>query len=448
MVSLKAMRKAIKVVAQTAKKLSPIGVFITTLIASTVVNAEYRLNFQDPVTEVARDIYGLHMLIFWICVAIFVGVFGVMFYSIFKHRKSKNYQASQFSHSTKVEIIWTIIPFLILVVMAIPATTVLIKMEDTTKSDLTIKITGYQWKWGYEYIGTDVSFYSTLSTPREQIDQFGATENIELGENYLLETDNHLIVPSGRKIRALITANDVIHAWWIPAFGTKKDAIPGYINELWFNVDEGKEGIYRGQCAELCGKDHAYMPIVVEVVTGEEFDQWLAAANGGDESGDSQIEEQAQAEEAAANEGEVAENDSSAEDAQNGAQSSEENSEENSEGSESEAEAEQVSAKTWTQEQLMTKGQEVSSVCVACHGAEGKGVAGVFPAIAASPIATGPIDDHINIVMFGKAGTAMAAFASQLNDEELASVITYQRNAFGNDTGDVVLPSDIKARRK
>ncbi|MEO0368556.1 MAG: cytochrome c oxidase subunit II [Pseudomonadota bacterium] len=239
--------------------------------------ADYQLNFQEPVTEVARDIYGLHMLIFWICVGIFVAVFGVMFYSIFKHRKSKNYKPAQFSHSTSVEIVWTVIPFLILVVMAIPATQVLIKMEDTTKSDLTIKITGYQWKWGYEYLdGSNISFFSTLATPRNQIDQF-AEGAVPPGENYLLETDNHVVVPSGRKVRALITANDVIHAWWIPAFGTKKDAIPGYINELWFNVDEGKEGIYRGQCAELCGKDHAFMPIVVRVVTGAEFDAWTAA---------------------------------------------------------------------------------------------------------------------------------------------------------------------------
>jgi len=248
-------------------KLTALGTSLLAIVYSGIAQAEYRLNLQDPVTEVARDIYGLHMLIFWICVAIFVAVFGVMFYSIFAHRKSKNYQASQFSHSTSVEVVWTIIPFLILVVMAIPATQVLIKMEDTTKSDLTIKITGYQWKWGYEYLDSGINFYSSLSTPREQIDQFNKETAQPLGEHYLLETDNALVVPSGRKVRALITANDVIHAWWIPAFGTKKDAIPGYINELWFNVDEGKEGIYRGQCAELCGKDHAYMPIVVKVMS-------------------------------------------------------------------------------------------------------------------------------------------------------------------------------------
>ncbi len=388
---------------------------------SALAMAEYRLNFQDPVTEVARDIYSLHMLIFWICVAIFVLVFSVMFYSIFKHRKSKNYEPAKFSHSTSVEIVWTVIPFLILVAMAIPATQVLIKMEDTTKSDLTIKITGYQWKWGYEYLdGSDISFFATLATPRSQIDQFDKANAESLGENYLLETDNHLIVPSGRKIRALITANDVIHAWWIPAFGTKKDAIPGYINEVWFRVDEGKEGIYRGQCAELCGKDHAFMPIVVEVVTGEQFDAWVAAGGSFDT-----VEGMAEAD--ASTVVEVIEAIVPAADA---------------------AEAEPVVSKTFTKEELMSKGKDVSSNCLACHGADGKGIPGVFPGIAGSAVATGPIDAHIDIVMFGKPGTAMAAFGGQLSDEDIAAVITYQRNSYGNDTGDVVLPSDIKAKRQ
>ena len=415
--------------AKLTAKLSAIGTFLIATLYSGIAQAEYRLNFQDPVTEVGRDIYGLHMLIFWICVVIFVGVFGVMFYSIFKHRKSKNYVASQFSHSTSVEVVWTVIPFLILVAMAIPATLVLIKMEDTTKSDLTIKITGYQWKWGYEYLDSGISFYSTLSTPREQIDQFNKETAQPQGENYLLETDNMVVVPSGRKVRALITANDVIHAWWIPAFGTKKDAIPGYINELWFNVDEGKEGIYRGQCAELCGKDHAFMPIVVQVVTGEEFDAWVAAGGTFDTSNIA-------AEEASA-EQTTAEVVVEAVEAIVPA----------AEAADVQAEPEPVSAKTWTQEELMTKGEEVHAACNACHQANGQGMPGVFPAIVDSPVAKGPIDEHINIVMFGKAGTPMAAFAGQLNDEEIAAVITYQRNAFGNNVGDVVLPADIKAKR-
>lgn len=411
-------------------KISAFGSFLIATLFSGLAQAEYAINFQEPVTEVARDIFGLHMLIFWICVAIFVAVFSVMFYSIFAHRKSKNYEPAQFSHSTSVEIVWTVVPFIILVVMAIPATQVLIKMEDTTKSELTIKITGYQWKWGYDYLGLDqdISFFATLTTPRNQIDQFDKENAEPLGENYLLETDNVLVVPSGRKVRALITANDVIHAWWIPAFGTKKDAIPGYINELWFNVDVGKEGIYRGQCAELCGKDHAFMPIVVQVVTGAEFDGWVA--NGGSFEG---VESIAQAQSADMLDVEEAATSSVIDAIVPAALAA--------------PEADQPSSKTWTREDLMSKGESVSGNCAACHGANGKGIPGVFPAIAGSAIATGPIDEHINIVMFGKPGTAMAAFAGQLNDEEIAAVVTYQRNSFGNETGDVVLPADVKAKR-
>jgi cytochrome c oxidase subunit 2 len=249
-----------------------------------------------------------------------------------------------------------------------------------------------------------------------------------LGENYLLETDNALVVPSGRKVRALITANDVIHAWWIPAFGTKKDAIPGYINELWFNVDVGKEGIYRGQCAELCGKDHAFMPIVVQVVTGAEFDGWVA--NGGSFEG---VESIAQAQSADMLDVEEAATSSVIDAIVPAALAA--------------PEADQPSSKTWTRDDLMSKGESVSGNCAACHGANGKGIPGVFPAIAGSAIATGPIDEHINIVMFGKPGTSMAAFAGQLNDEEIAAVVTYQRNSFGNETGDVVLPADVKTKR-
>lgn len=397
------------------KAMKPLAVLasLATLIMSGSAFAEYAVNFQDPVTPIARDIYDLHMLIFWICTFIFIAVFSVMFYSIFKHRKSKGAVASKFNHSTTVEIIWTIIPFFILVGMAIPATKVLIDMEDTTKSDHTIKITGYQWKWGYEYLGTDISFYSTLTTPRNQIEQFDEENAEEQGENYLLEVDNHVIVPSGRKIRALITANDVIHAWWIPAFGSKKDAIPGYINEIWFRVDEGKEGIYRGQCAELCGKDHAFMPIVVEVVTGEQYDNWIAS--GGTSFDASPVAEES--EEAASP---VVE----------------------------EAEAAPVAGKTWTKEELLGQGESVyQASCVSCHGANGEGIQGVFPAITGSKVATGDVAAHIDIIMNGKPGTAMMPFVSQLSDEDIASVVTYQRNALGNNVGDVVLPADIKALR-
>ncbi len=239
-----------------------------------LARAEWGLNFQKPVTEIAGIQYDLHMLILWVCVAIFIVVFGVMFYSLYAHRKSRGARPATFSHSTKAEVVWTIIPILILISMAIPSTHALIMMEDTTESDMTIKVTGYQWKWHYEYMDEGVDFFSTLSTPRAQI------ENVdEKGENYLLEVDNHLVLPVGKKVRLLVTANDVIHAWWVPALGAKKDAIPGFINEIWTRVDE--PGTYRGQCAELCGKDHGYMPIVVDAVTEEEYQAWLASRKQG-----------------------------------------------------------------------------------------------------------------------------------------------------------------------
>jgi cytochrome c oxidase subunit 2 len=236
--------------------------------------AEWALNFKQPVTEIAQIEYDLHMLILYVCCVIFVVVFGVMFYSLFTHTKAKGAKAASFSHSTTAEIIWTIIPAAILIAMAVPSTKALIYFEDTSASDITIKVTGYQWKWRYEYMDSGVDFYSTLSTPRGQIE---GTE--PKGENYLLEVDNHLVVPVGKKVRLLLTANDVIHAWWVPELGAKKDAIPGFINEIWTRVD--KPGTYRGQCAELCGKDHGYMPIVVDAVSPEEFEAWVKKQNKG-----------------------------------------------------------------------------------------------------------------------------------------------------------------------
>jgi len=237
-------------------------------------HAEWGLNFQRPVTEIAQVQYDLHMLILWICVVIFVIVFGVMFYSIWAHRRSKGSKPATFSHSTKAEVVWTIIPIVILVAMAVPSTEALIRMEDTTGSDMTVKVTGYQWMWRYQYLDHDVDYFSKLATPRAQI------ENAEeKGEHYLLEVDNHLVLPVGKKVRILLTANDVLHAWWVPALGVKKDAIPGFINEMWTRIEE--PGTYRGQCAELCGKDHGYMPIVVDAVTEEEFEAWLAERKSG-----------------------------------------------------------------------------------------------------------------------------------------------------------------------
>lgn len=355
-------------------------------LASSTAFAEYGLNFPKPVTSIGHRVLELHNAIILICVVIFIVVFGVMFYSIYAHRKSKGYKAAKFHDNLKLEVIWTIIPFVILVGMAIPSTATLLEMDDVSKSDMTVKITGYQWKWKYDYPDQDVSFFSSLATPREQIENKAAK-----GEHYLLEVDNPLVLPVGKKIRFVVTANDVIHAWWVPAFAVKKDAIPGFVNEVWARVDE--PGVYRGQCAELCGKDHGYMPIVVQAVAPEEFDKWVSLQK------------------------------------------------------DKAASAEASAGKTWTQDELMEKGKKVyASTCAACHGANGEGI-GPFPKMAGSKIATGPLAAHLNIVMKGKPGTAMQAFAGQMNDADLAAVITFERNGFGNKTGDVVQPSQVKAAR-
>lgn len=357
------------------------------MLSGVPANADWELNMPVGVTEISRDVHDLHMLIFWVCVLIGIGVFGVMFYSIIKHRKSKGAQAAQFHESTTVEVIWTIVPFLILVGMAIPATKTLIAMEDTTNADLTIKVTGFQWKWKYDYLDEGVSYFSNLATPREQIHNAA-----DKGDHYLLEVDNPLVVPVNKKIRLLLTSNDVIHAWWVPELAVKKDAIPGFINEMWTRIEE--PGVYRGQCAELCGKDHGFMPVVVVALEENKYLDWVA-------------------EQKAAREAEL-----------------------------------MASGKDWDLPALMAKGEKVYNTnCAACHQANGQGIPGAFPAIAGSQVATGALDGHLNIVLHGKQGTAMQAFGPQLSDVELAAVVTYQRNAFGNDTGDVVQPKDIKAVR-
>lgn len=249
-------------------------------ICSQVAVAAYEYDFPEQKTQIGRELTDLHHFVFYVCLAIMVVVTVWMFYSIFAHRKSKGVEPAKFSHSTSLEVIWTAIPVLILIVMAVPATKMLIRMEDTTKSDITVKVTGYQWKWQYEYLDDNVDFYATSSTPRDQIDQYNNVELVELGENYLQETDNHMVIPAGKKVRILLTANDVIHAWWVPKLGGKKDAIPGYVNEMWIRADEDAIGTYRGRCAELCGKDHAYMPIVVDVVSPEDYQTWLEANAG------------------------------------------------------------------------------------------------------------------------------------------------------------------------
>ena len=355
--------------------------------------AESKFNLTQGVTEVSHEVYDLHMLVLYICTVIGVIVFGAMFWSMFFHRKSKGYVPATFHESTKVELLWTIIPIIILIAMAYPATITLIDIENNDDSDLTIQVTGSQWKWHYSYFDQDVEFYSSLSTPRTQWDnREGEIE--EKGENYLLEVDNHLVIPANRKVRFLITSDDVIHSWWVPAFAVKQDAVPGFINESWTIAAE--TGTYRGQCAELCGKDHGYMPIVVDVLPEAEFDAWL------------------QTEKAAA----IAA-----------------------------AEAEKASlAERMTMEEAMTLGESTyQTACAACHQPNGLGLPPAFPALKGSPIALGDITEHIDIVVNGKSGTSMQAFGKQLTFKQLAAVVTYERNAWGNNTGDLVQTSDVKA---
>lgn len=361
------------------------------LLTPQLAFAEYGLNLPEGVTSISRDIYGLHMLMFWVCVGIATVVFGAMIISMFLHRKSRGAVAANFHENTTVELVWTLIPLGILVALAFPATAVLVDLENSEKADMTVKITGYQWKWEYEYLDDDLSFFSNLAeTSRVAVNDNEARKDMD---NYLLEVDNRLVLPVGKKIRFLMTSNDVIHSWWVRELAVKQDANPGFINDAWATID--KPGIYRGQCTELCGKDHGFMPVVVEAVTQEEYDQWMAE----------QKEKQALA--AAAGD------------------------------------------KEWSKDELMVQGQKVySASCASCHGATGAGVPGVFPAMTGSPMINDPDPkSHIEIVLNGKAGSAMQAFGKQLSDSDLAAVITYERNALGNSVGDLVQPSTIKAAR-
>ncbi|MFD1007863.1 cytochrome c oxidase subunit II [Oceanisphaera ostreae] len=362
------------------------------LLISLPMRAQTRFNMTEGVTDISQEVYGLHMIILIICAVIGVVVFGVMFWAIIHHRKSKGAQAAQFHESTKVEIIWTIIPFIILIAMAIPATRTLVAMEDASESDLTVQITGSQWKWHYRYFDQGVEFYSRIGTLPEQI-----TGQVAKGENYLLEVDYPLVLPTDRKVRFLITSDDVIHSWWVPAFAVKKDAVPGFINESWTRIND--PGIYRGQCAELCGKDHAFMPIVVDARTGDEFDGWLASAQ----------EKQAQ----------------------------------------DKADEQKLLAMEMSMDELMQQGEQVyQRTCAACHQANGEGISGAFPALKGNELILKDKAAHLNIVLYGKTGTAMQSFNKQLSVQELAAVITYERNAWGNDTKDVIQPSDIEQARQ
>lgn len=362
------------------------------LIASSSAWADYQLNMHAPVTEAGRRAYELHNDISLICLGIFVLVFGVLAYSLINHRKSKGHQAADFHEHLGIEIAWTVIPSIILVLIAIPATRTLVDMKDTAESEITIKATGYQWKWGYDYLkgeGEGIKFLSVIATPKEQIHN-----QADKAHDYMMTVDNPLVVPVNTKVRILTTANDVIHAWAVPAFAVKQDAVPGFIRDTWFKAD--KEGTYNGQCSELCGKDHGYMPIVVKVVSAGEYTTWVdeqkkkAASNVDDPN------------------------------------------------------------KTWTLDEAMARGEKVYNAnCASCHQASGQGIPGTFPPLDGAKIAKAASQKgkHIDTVLHGRPGTAMAAFGGQLSDTDIATVVTYERNAWSNKTGEVVQPADVKAAR-
>ena len=350
----------------------------------------FALNMTRGVTDISNEVFELHMLIFWICVAIGVVVFSVMFYSMYAHTKKKNPVAASFHENHKVEIAWTIVPFLILIAMAIPASKTLVKIYDDEAGDLNIQVTGYQWKWQYNYLEDDVSFFSNLSTDMDEINNL-----VPKGENYLQEVDEMVVIPVGKKVRFLITANDVIHSWWMPAFAIKQDAIPGFVNTAWTKVD--KPGIYRGKCTELCGKNHGFMPIVVKVVEQSEYDEWVSGKK------------------------------------------------------EAAMKMAELTTKDWTAEELVARGESVYAVnCVACHQTNGQGIPGIFPALAGSDIVLNDKGRNIEILMEGVQGAAMNSF-NYLSEVELAAVITYTRQSWGNENngdGEIVVPKDIVDYKK
>ena len=366
------------------------AVAVSLVIAAPALQAQSRYNLQPPATGIAAQIYDMHTLMLLICLFIFVIVFGVMFWAVIHHRKSKGAVAAHFHENTAVEIAWTVIPILILLGMAWPATRTVLEMKDTRDPDITIKATGYQWKWGYDYLqgeGQGIRFVSNLSTPREQVDG-KATK----GEHYLVEVDNPVVVPVGKKIRVLMTAADVIHSWWLPAFGVKQDAIPGFIRDAWFRADQ--EGVYRGNCAELCGKDHGFMPIEVHVVSQEAYAKWVADRQA------------------------------------------------------AMAAAASAGAREWALAELVEHGAKVFAAnCVACHQADGKGLPPAFPPLDGAAIVLGDAAAQIDVVLKGRPGTPMAAFGALLSDADIAAVITYTRNTWSNKTGEAIQPSQIAAAR-
>ncbi|KTD01711.1 cytochrome c oxidase subunit II [Fluoribacter gormanii] len=354
----------------------------------------WQLNMHKGVTPISKDVYYLHMVCMAVCAIIGVVVFGVMIYSMIHHRKSKGYKAAKFHDNPRLEIVWSIIPFLILVGLAVPATRVLIRMDDTNQSEVTIKVVGYQWRWQYEYLDQGISFFSTLSTPFEQIQN-----KQKKSEWYLLEVDKPMVVPINKKIRFLVTSNDVVHSWWVPELGIKRDAIPGFMYEAWATIE--KPGTYRGQCAELCGVNHGFMPIVVEAVSQDDFDKWVAAQT--------KVEDQYAKEEVNV-----------------------------------------ATQKSMTRDELLLLGkQKYDQFCSACHQPDGKGIPPMYPALKRSSVATGhPISRHLDIILNGVAGSAMQPYKDQLSDEEIAAIATYERNAWDNNTNDIIQAEEVAAQRQ
>jgi cytochrome c oxidase subunit 2 len=358
--------------------------------------AVHQLNLHPGVTKIAEQIYSLHTFMLIVCLVIFVAVFGVMFYSILKHRKSLGHKSATFHESTAVEIAWTIVPFLIVIAMALPATRTVVAMKDTSNADITIKATGMQWKWGYDYIkgeGEGIAFLSNLTTPRQQVGEPGMKPTQERSNTYLLEVDNEMVVPMGRKIRIITTANDVIHAWGMPMLGVQQDAIPGFVRDAWFKAEQ--TGTFRGQCDKLCGKEHAFMPIVVKVVSDADYKTWV--------------------------DGKKKEMSATADDPN----------------------------KVYTVAELKERGAKIYGAnCVACHQVNGKGIPGAFPALDGDPVVNGPKEKQINVLLNGQ-NNKMPAWKAILSDTEIASVITYTRNNWSNKAAEnIVQPADVLAARK
>ena len=381
------MFKKIKILCKSAFA----ALLILSLYPSQVLSDWDALNMREGVTRVSRDVFELHMLIFYICVAIGTVVFSVMFYSLFRYTKKKNPNPSSFHESSKLEVAWTIVPFLILIVMAVPASKTLTEIYEDEEGEINIQIVGYQWKWEYKYLEDDINFFSNLSTDQDEINNL-----VPKGENYLLEVDEPLIIPVDTRVRFLITANDVIHSWWVPDFAIKQDAIPGFINTAWTRVEE--PGIYRGNCTELCGKNHGFMPVVVKVVEKDEYNDWVLAKK------------------------------------------------------EEAIKLAELTEKEWSLAELSERGEGVyQKNCVACHQMSGEGLPPIFPALAGSDIVMFDKNRNVEILMEGVQGAAMQSFANQLSEVDMAAVITYTRQAWGNaENGDgaYVVPSDIVEYKK